>query len=305
MVSWKPNLFIPGFPKCGTTALASYLSQHPDVYVIEGKEPCTLYYWKKVARFMIPEPDKPHIGKPVSFEAYRKAFELHKDKKIRVDASQPYSFDVSFVKELYRFNPEAKIILMIREPIARLLSAYNFTYHIHKKKFKDWIEEILIPDLDMFKYYDYVKECISVFGEKNVLVVDQSLLKNKPVLVMNRIFTWLGLPQHDVKPISPNISMFGSESDLIKSIKILIFNFVKLITRPFVFIVYALNLHKTPFFLKLREKHPLIFVQNILGKIKVRGKKPEIPEDLKLTLLKDYKRTINLAKRKGIFVEVE
>src|SRR5919204_433837 len=33
-----PDTFIVGEMKCGTTALANYLSGHPDVYVVPGKE---------------------------------------------------------------------------------------------------------------------------------------------------------------------------------------------------------------------------------------------------------------------------
>ena len=35
----KPNLFIVGFAKCGTTALHEYLSTHPNVHPSFPKEP--------------------------------------------------------------------------------------------------------------------------------------------------------------------------------------------------------------------------------------------------------------------------
>ena len=35
----KPNLFIIGAPKCGTSALAHYLSEHPKVFFSNPKEP--------------------------------------------------------------------------------------------------------------------------------------------------------------------------------------------------------------------------------------------------------------------------
>jgi len=33
----QPSLFILGAPKCGTTALQSYLSKHPDVFIPDGE----------------------------------------------------------------------------------------------------------------------------------------------------------------------------------------------------------------------------------------------------------------------------
>ena len=35
----KPNLFILGAPKCGTTSIAYYLNQHPEIFVSPYKEP--------------------------------------------------------------------------------------------------------------------------------------------------------------------------------------------------------------------------------------------------------------------------
>src|SRR5690349_21884975 len=38
-VSGKPNFFIVGAPKCGTTALYEYLRPHPNVFLPRVKEP--------------------------------------------------------------------------------------------------------------------------------------------------------------------------------------------------------------------------------------------------------------------------
>ena len=43
-----PNLIIPGFPKSGTSSLYHYLSQHPDIDGIKGKEP---HVFSKTDRF--------------------------------------------------------------------------------------------------------------------------------------------------------------------------------------------------------------------------------------------------------------
>src|SRR5215467_11507820 len=36
----RPNFFLVGAPKAGTTSLARYLAQHPDIYMSPVKEPC-------------------------------------------------------------------------------------------------------------------------------------------------------------------------------------------------------------------------------------------------------------------------
>ncbi|MFV2040601.1 MAG: sulfotransferase [Candidatus Hydrothermarchaeales archaeon] len=40
----KPNLFIVGAPKSGTTSLYNYLKQHPDIFMSKCKE--TFYFCK-------------------------------------------------------------------------------------------------------------------------------------------------------------------------------------------------------------------------------------------------------------------
>ena len=35
----KPNFFIVGAPKCGTTSLQYYLQQHPDIFMSNYNEP--------------------------------------------------------------------------------------------------------------------------------------------------------------------------------------------------------------------------------------------------------------------------
>jgi hypothetical protein len=36
----KPNLFMIGGPKCGTTSFQEYLAGHPHIFMSEPKEPC-------------------------------------------------------------------------------------------------------------------------------------------------------------------------------------------------------------------------------------------------------------------------
>ena len=38
-LNMRPNLFLVGAPKCGTSALHGFLAQHPDVWMSEPKEP--------------------------------------------------------------------------------------------------------------------------------------------------------------------------------------------------------------------------------------------------------------------------
>lgn len=120
----KPNLFIVGHPKSGTTALHFFLNQHPDIYMSALKEPS--YFCKDFHR----ESDAFHRRR-LFFEIreedqYIELFSKAGDKKIVGESSASvYLYSQSVAEEIYRFNPDAKIIIMLRNPADFLHSLHN------------------------------------------------------------------------------------------------------------------------------------------------------------------------------------
>lgn len=116
-----PNLFIIGAPKCGTTALTRYLSDHPDIYMSDQagvKEPeyfCTDF---KLHRRTIEKESE-----------YLKLFrEAPSDVRYLGDSSVSYIYSPEAIGSILRVSPNAKFIAMIRNPIdiARSLHNENF-----------------------------------------------------------------------------------------------------------------------------------------------------------------------------------
>ncbi|MCA0849965.1 sulfotransferase family protein [Salipiger thiooxidans] len=96
-----PNLFILGAPKCGTTSMAAYLQQHPEVAVSEPKE--TRYYgpYTDVAS-MTPE-------------AYCESMAHKPGARYRCDATPAYLSDSGTVARIAAENPDARYIVMVRD----------------------------------------------------------------------------------------------------------------------------------------------------------------------------------------------
>ena len=108
----KPNLFIVGAPKCGTTAWVRYLSSHPDVFFSAIKEPhyfCDDLAWRTIT----------------TEEEYRRLFDLSESAKIVGEASSRYLLSNVAAKSIWRFNPEAKIIILVRDQEDCLPSLHN------------------------------------------------------------------------------------------------------------------------------------------------------------------------------------
>src|SRR5580698_1501830 len=100
----KPNFFIVGAPKSGTTSLYDYLKEHPQVF-LPKKE---LYYFCYDLTFRTP---------PISENIYLKYYTDANNQKAVGDASVYYLLSPGAAKKIKDFNPEAKIIVMLRNPI--------------------------------------------------------------------------------------------------------------------------------------------------------------------------------------------
>jgi Sulfotransferase domain len=103
----KPNFFIVGAPKCGTTALYGYLKLHPEIYMCDVKEP--VFFGSK--RF-----------KDIS--DYLALFSGANHEKMIGEASPNYLFSDMAAQQIKAFDPSAKIIIMLRSPVDLLYSAY-------------------------------------------------------------------------------------------------------------------------------------------------------------------------------------
>jgi hypothetical protein len=112
----KPNLFIVGAPKCGTTAWVSYLASHPDIYFPRIKEP----------HFFSPDmPKRPGFNNFTSEERYLALFAPGRDKKIVGEGSVRYLQSQEAARNIRRFNPDAKILIFVRDQQDYLPSLHN------------------------------------------------------------------------------------------------------------------------------------------------------------------------------------
>lgn len=109
----KPNFFIIGAPKCGTTALTSYLSCHENIFLTDPKEP---HYFSS---------DMKPYSCCNSLDEYLSLFDNVTDKhKLIGEASVMYLYSEDAIKNLYEFDPTVKLIVALRNPVD-----YLYSYH--------------------------------------------------------------------------------------------------------------------------------------------------------------------------------
>ncbi|MCS3904367.1 hypothetical protein J2T55_002403 [Methylohalomonas lacus] len=103
----KPNFFILGAPKCGTTSLAYWLSKHPNVFISPHKEP---HYFNDDLRF--------HQYSWRDFEHYLSLYEgANRNHKIVGEASTWYLLSQTAVQNIEAELGCVRYIVMLRNPV--------------------------------------------------------------------------------------------------------------------------------------------------------------------------------------------
>jgi hypothetical protein len=105
-----------GAPKCGTTALARYLAQHPQVFVA-SKE---LSYFGSDLEFRTPG-GRWHIG----YDAYLGWFAAHGSARYRADRSVFYLYSSWAASEIHAYDPDSRVIAMVRDPVDQMHSQHS------------------------------------------------------------------------------------------------------------------------------------------------------------------------------------
>ncbi len=121
-----PNFFIIGAPKSGTTALSEYLRQHPDVLFSKPKEPSffnTDFSYRLVN----------------NFEDYKKCFSHGTGYENAIgEGSVFYLYSSVAVQNLQKFCPDARIIVMLRDPVEAAYSFHWQTLYSHEENIIDF-----------------------------------------------------------------------------------------------------------------------------------------------------------------------
>jgi hypothetical protein len=114
----RPDFFIVGQPKTGTTALSEMLRSHPEIYMPDSKEP-----WFFATELHERTPPRPG-GTPETLEEYLSWFEdAEADQRVG-EASPLYLWSRTAAQRIAQVCPSAKIIAVLREPAALLRSLH-------------------------------------------------------------------------------------------------------------------------------------------------------------------------------------
>jgi len=198
-----PNFIISGFPKCGTTSLHYYLSEHPEIYMPDQKE---LHFFtnKIFAKNNKGAGDsvltQTHVK---TLKDYQKCFKEGEKHKIVGETSPSYINYPKLFNKICKTLSDPKIIVLIRDPIKRAHS--NYLHLVREQRETLSFEEALsreknrkalkYADFWYYKfnstYYEKIRRAKLVFS--NVLIITQEELSQEPLQTMKRTYEFLGV----------------------------------------------------------------------------------------------------------------
>ncbi|PIO08356.1 hypothetical protein COU59_01885 [Candidatus Pacearchaeota archaeon CG10_big_fil_rev_8_21_14_0_10_34_12] len=147
----KPNFFIVGVARAGTSSWHNYLKQHPEVFMSEEQRPN--FFGEHI---------DPNAEYYITEERYLSLFKKVKNENIIGESSHLFGSTIA-PNQIKKFNPYSKVLIILRSPIEVLRS--NIDYDGYKKVWS------LIFTLKELLYYENLKRWIDVFGKKNVHII--------------------------------------------------------------------------------------------------------------------------------------
>lgn len=194
-----PNFYVAGAAKSGTTSLYEYLKNHPQVFLPEIKEQ---------NYFSTPPPPGAELFdvRYCDLEEYQSLYRGAKGFPAIGDASPSYLWDGTACRRICEVCPQARIIIILRDPVARAYSHYLFNRMLliePEARFWDALQiEAKLRDISWYSlrcyasygmYYAQVRRYFDTFGRDQVLVLFFDDLAKRPKEMMSSVAQHIGV----------------------------------------------------------------------------------------------------------------
>jgi hypothetical protein len=200
-----PDFLVVGVPKAGTTALHAALTRHPGLYLAEIKEP----------KFFLTDGPPPARGGPGDAITYREhvwrrdqyeaLFDPAPAGALRGEATPLYLYDKAAMRRIRALIPDARLIVIIRDPVERAHSNWAHLWSAGLEPVGDFVRACAEEDrriaagwasfwhyTGLGKYGEQLRYAFTIFPRDQVLVLRYRLLVDEPAKTLDRICDFLG-----------------------------------------------------------------------------------------------------------------
>ena len=191
-----PNVFLIGAQKCATTSIYDWASQHPEI--------CAPLSVKDYEYFTREE----YYSKKELLSSFYD--EVYNNEKVIFQGSVHYIYFKEALERIKEANPKSKFILILRNPIERAISAYNYAVKFNyedlpiKEAFEIEKERIRSGDIrDLSEltykthglYYKQITEFLKIFEKEQLHIMLYEDINEKPETVIKELFKFLNVDE--------------------------------------------------------------------------------------------------------------
>ncbi len=127
----KPNFFVAGAVKSGTSAMCEYLARHPDIFVPAEKE---INFFGSDMPIRVPR---------LTEEQYLDWFyDGVRDESRICDGSVWYMYTRKAAEEIRAWAPDARILMMLRNPVDAMVSLHSQLLYNGDEEIRDFQEAL-------------------------------------------------------------------------------------------------------------------------------------------------------------------
>jgi hypothetical protein len=283
-----PNFLIIGTQKAGTTALAYHLGKHPQIYISPIKEPGFFDFENRQPDFSGPGDRELHRFVTTDIEAYRQLFQGVNNEIAIGEATTWYLYSPKAPECIYKYVPNVKLIVILRNPVDRAYSAFMHVIRDGRETVTDFAQALKEEEIRIARnweylwryqqmgfYYAQLKRYFDLFKQNQIKVYLYEDLKNDPVNLVKDICQFLdvderlitkSLPRRNVSGIPKNKLLdYLSKKQNFKSVKAFLKLFISSKVRESIMVnLKNKNLTKPQMSPMIRSQLTEIYRQDIL-----------------------------------------
>jgi hypothetical protein len=215
---FRPDVVIIGAPKAGTSALHAALAQHPQIYASPVKEPKYYMCWDA------PPPAYRGPGDAHSNQEwiwrradYEALFREAPEDAVRLESTPFYLYMPGARRRIAEELPEAKLVVIVRDPIDRAYSNWMHLWVDGLEPISDFVEAWHAEDhrvaagwapfwhyQRLGRYGEQLADLFELVERERVFVLRYWQLVSHPDETLNRVARFLGIAEDQVTTIPPD-----------------------------------------------------------------------------------------------------
>lgn len=181
-----------GAPKAGTTWLSMVLGEHPDIFTPPGKE---IEYFNAYRT----EYDLPNRNANQPLLWYHQHFRNARPDQLKGEINPVYLLEETDPARIYAYNPALKLIAILRDPVARACSQYQFNSKWIPQTADSFAAAVQSQPalLAHGMYAHLLGRYLTLFPREQLLVLFHEDLKRNPLSVYRQVTQFLGVQDFD------------------------------------------------------------------------------------------------------------